>query len=90
MLPICSFAHYNHSVPSQACGPLRSFKRLLTPIGKPQGFGYAEFESPDAMLRAIELLNGLELPSQEAGQPNKTLLVRLRSALPYYHERPLS
>ncbi|KAG8771732.1 hypothetical protein FRC20_000748 [Serendipita sp. 405] len=59
-----------------ACGPLRSFKRLLTPIGKPQGFGFAEFEQPESMLRAIELLNGLELPSQEAGQPSKTLLVR--------------
>lgn len=59
-----------------ACGPLRSFKRLLTPIGKPQGFGFAEFDQPEAMVRAIELLNGTELPSQEAGQPNKKLLVR--------------
>jgi hypothetical protein len=27
------------------------------------------------MLRAIELLNGIELPSQESGQPSKKLLV---------------
>jgi hypothetical protein len=47
----------------------------LTPIGKPQGFGFAEFEQAESMLRAIELLNGLDLPSQESGQPNKNLLV---------------
>ena len=59
----------------KACGQLRSFKRLLTPIGKPQGFGFAEFDSPEAMVRAIELLNGQELPSLETGQPAKKLLV---------------
>ena len=47
----------------------------MTPIGKPQGFGFAEFEQAESMLRAIELLNGLDLPSQESGQPNKNLLV---------------
>ncbi|PVF98479.1 hypothetical protein CPB86DRAFT_797284 [Serendipita vermifera] len=61
---------------NQACGNLRNFKRLLTPIGKPQGFGFAEFDQADSMLRAIELLNGVELPSQESGQPSKKLLVR--------------
>ncbi|KAJ7449520.1 hypothetical protein FB451DRAFT_1530650 [Mycena latifolia] len=26
-----------------ACGPIKSFKRLITPANKPQGFGFAEF-----------------------------------------------
>ncbi|KAF9018967.1 hypothetical protein BDZ89DRAFT_959633 [Hymenopellis radicata] len=59
-----------------ACGPIKSFKRLITPANKPQGFGFAEFEEPDAALRAIELLNGVELPALEDGCANKKLLVK--------------
>ncbi|EJD51004.1 hypothetical protein AURDEDRAFT_121442 [Auricularia subglabra TFB-10046 SS5] len=59
-----------------ACGPVRSFKRLITPAGKPQGFGFAEFEDPDSVARAIDLLNGIELPATEEGCANKQLLVK--------------
>ncbi|KAF9464207.1 hypothetical protein BDZ94DRAFT_1162632 [Collybia nuda] len=59
-----------------ACGPIKSFKRLITPANKPQGFGFAEFEEPDGALRAIKLLNGIELPALEDGCANKKLLVK--------------
>ncbi|KAJ7599897.1 hypothetical protein C8J56DRAFT_909077 [Mycena floridula] len=60
----------------KACGPLKSFKRLITPANKPQGFGFAEFEDPDAALRAIAFLQGQELPALEDGCANKKLLVK--------------
>ncbi|KAL0064284.1 hypothetical protein AAF712_008728 [Marasmius tenuissimus] len=59
-----------------ACGPIKSFKRLITPANKPQGFGFAEFEDPDGALRAVALLNGVELPALEDGCANKKLLVK--------------
>ena len=60
----------------QACGPIASFKRLITPANKPQGFGFAEFQDPDGALRAMMMLNGVELPALEDGCVNKKLLVR--------------
>ena len=60
---------------SQACGPISSFKRLITPANKPQGFGFAEFQDPDGALRAMTLLNNVELPALEDGCVNKKLLV---------------
>jgi RNA-binding protein 25 len=48
---------------------------MITPANKPQGFGFAEFETPDGMIAAIELLNGVELPALEEGCANKKLLV---------------
>ncbi|KAF8877144.1 hypothetical protein CPB84DRAFT_1795235 [Gymnopilus junonius] len=59
-----------------ACGPIKSFKRLITPANKPQGFGFAEFEEPSGALRALALLNGVELPALEDGCANKKLLVK--------------
>ncbi|KAH9947466.1 hypothetical protein B0H21DRAFT_691986 [Amylocystis lapponica] len=59
-----------------ACGPISSFKRLITPANKPQGFGFAEFQDPDSALRATALLNGVELPALEDGCVNKKLLVK--------------
>ncbi|KIY65020.1 hypothetical protein CYLTODRAFT_424707 [Cylindrobasidium torrendii FP15055 ss-10] len=59
-----------------ACGPIQSFKRLITPANKPQGFGFADFADPDSALRAIELLNGVELPALEDGCANKKLLIK--------------
>ncbi|THV03664.1 hypothetical protein K435DRAFT_835728 [Dendrothele bispora CBS 962.96] len=59
-----------------ACGKVNSFKRLITPAGKPQGFGFADFEDPDGALRAVDLLNGVELPALEDGCANKKLLVK--------------
>ncbi|TFK48798.1 hypothetical protein OE88DRAFT_1634215 [Heliocybe sulcata] len=59
-----------------SCGSVKQFKRLITPAGKPQGFGFAEFEDPDGALRAMTLLNGVELPALEDGTANKKLLVK--------------
>ncbi|KAF8158439.1 hypothetical protein B0H34DRAFT_656642 [Crassisporium funariophilum] len=59
-----------------ACGPIKSFKRLITPANKPQGFGFAEFEEPSGALRALDMLNGVELPALEDGCANKKLLVK--------------
>ncbi|KAF9568771.1 hypothetical protein CPC08DRAFT_732474 [Agrocybe pediades] len=59
-----------------ACGTVKSFKRLITPANKPQGFGFAEFEDPSGALRAMKLLNGVELPALEDGCANKKLLVK--------------
>ncbi|KAH9030336.1 hypothetical protein EDB85DRAFT_2246384 [Lactarius pseudohatsudake] len=55
-----------------ACGKVRSFKRLITPANKPQGFGFAEFEDADGALRAMALLNNVELPALEDGCVNKS------------------
>ncbi|KAF8993497.1 hypothetical protein BDQ17DRAFT_1252830 [Cyathus striatus] len=72
-----------------ACGPIKSFKRLITPANKPQGFGFAEFEEPDGAIRALNLLNGVELPALEDGCANKKLLVKAdektRAFLDAYH-----
>jgi RNA-binding protein 25 len=65
----------------KACGQINSFKRLITPANKPQGFGFAEFVEPEGALRALALLNGVELPALEDGCANKKLLVRL---IPYF------
>ncbi|KAF8194190.1 hypothetical protein BJ912DRAFT_1021453 [Pholiota molesta] len=46
-----------------ACGPIKSFKRLITPANKPK--------DPAGALRAIALLNGVELPALEDGCANK-------------------
>jgi RNA-binding protein 25 len=59
----------------QACGPMKPLKRLITPANKPQGFGFCEFQDPDGTLRAMDLLNGVELPALEDGCANKKLLV---------------
>ncbi|KAH9972012.1 hypothetical protein BGW80DRAFT_1173869 [Lactifluus volemus] len=59
-----------------ACGNVKSFKRLITPANKPQGFGFAEFEDPDGALRAMALLNNVELPALEDGCVNKKLLIK--------------
>lgn len=55
---------------------MESFKRLITPANKPQGFGFATFQDADSALRAIDLINGVELPALEDGCVNKKLLVR--------------
>ncbi|KAF7317845.1 hypothetical protein MKEN_00872400 [Mycena kentingensis (nom. inval.)] len=41
-----------------------------------QGFGFAEFEEPDGALRALALLNNVELPALEDGCANKKLLIK--------------
>jgi RNA recognition motif len=64
---LCVKNEQSFTVVSQACGPLNSFKRLITPANKPQGFGFAEFQDPEGALRALQLLNGVELPALEDG-----------------------
>ncbi|KAI0265672.1 hypothetical protein BC834DRAFT_924244 [Gloeopeniophorella convolvens] len=59
-----------------SCGVVKSFKRLITPANKPQGFGFAEYEDADGALRAMALLNNIELPALEDGCVNKKLLVK--------------
>ncbi|KAF8551136.1 hypothetical protein OG21DRAFT_1418503 [Imleria badia] len=59
-----------------ACGPVKSFKRLITPANKPQGFGFAEYEDPDSAIRCLALLQGIELPALEDGCANKKLLIK--------------
>ncbi len=66
----------------QACGPIKPFKRMITPANKPQGFGFAEFEDSDGMIRAMQLLNGVDLPAVEDGCASKKLLVSLRQLVP--------
>jgi RNA-binding protein 25 len=48
---------------------------MITPANKPQGFGFVEFEEPDGMIRAMQLLNGVDLPAMEEGCASKKLLV---------------
>lgn len=55
---------------------------------KPQGFGFAEFEDPGGAIRAMELLNNVELPALEDGCVNKKLLVRFVN--PSYLYQPTS
>ena len=52
---------------------------MITPANKPQGFGFAEYTDPDGALRAMTLLNGVELPALEDGCVNKKLLVSTAS-----------
>ncbi|KIO02958.1 hypothetical protein M404DRAFT_638155, partial [Pisolithus tinctorius Marx 270] len=59
-----------------ACGPMKAFKRLITPANKPQGFGFVEYEDPDSAIRCINLLNGVELPALEDGCASKKLLIK--------------
>lgn len=53
---------------AQACGRSNGSSRARL-------FGFAEFESPEAMVPAIELLNRQEFPSLELGQLTEKLLV---------------
>ena len=54
---------------------LLAFKRLITAANKPQGFGFATFDSAEAAARAVKLLEGVELPGMEEGAINKKLHV---------------
>ncbi|WVQ71288.1 hypothetical protein IAR50_000814 [Cryptococcus sp. DSM 104548] len=64
-----------------ACGPLYELKRVSGASGKPQAFGFASFENPDIVLRAIRCLNGVELPDvtpegKATGASSKKLIVK--------------
>jgi RNA recognition motif-containing protein len=70
----------------QVCGPLKSWKRAADPTsGKPKGFGFAEYETAEGVLRAMRLLKDYPLDGQE-------LLVRNICNLPriwYIQRLPL-
>ncbi|GHJ85627.1 hypothetical protein NliqN6_2029 [Naganishia liquefaciens] len=46
----------------QACGPLHKLNRVTNASGKQAGFGFAEFEDPEVVLRCLKCLHGTELP----------------------------
>ncbi|EPQ25915.1 uncharacterized protein PFL1_06589 [Pseudozyma flocculosa PF-1] len=56
----------------EACGSLRNLKRVS------KAFGFAEYSEPDAVLRAINVLNGRELPAMgpdaKSAQPKKLVV----------------
>ncbi|KAL7412506.1 hypothetical protein BDY24DRAFT_393154 [Mrakia frigida] len=60
-----------------ACGPLKMLKRVRGATGKPQAFGFAEYQDPDSVLRALVVLSGVELPDLENRGPGKKLLVKV-------------
>ncbi|KAL6969471.1 hypothetical protein U1Q18_029183 [Sarracenia purpurea var. burkii] len=50
----------------QLCGPVKNWKRVQDPTtGTPKGFGFCEFESAEGVLRALRLLNKLNVDGQE-------------------------
>lgn len=54
---------------------MKSLTRQKAANGKLQGFGFLEFQEPDAVARALKLLQGKTIPAQEPDQPNKALVV---------------
>lgn len=51
---------------AKLCGPVRSWKRPQDPTnGSLKGFGFCEFESAEGVLRALRLLNKLNIDGQE-------------------------
>ncbi|KAJ9108756.1 hypothetical protein QFC21_000076 [Naganishia friedmannii] len=46
----------------ETCGPLVKINRPTGKAGKPQAFGFAEFEDPEVVLRCLKCLQGVELP----------------------------
>ncbi|KAI8825744.1 uncharacterized protein EV422DRAFT_491626 [Fimicolochytrium jonesii] len=41
-----------------ACGPVRSWKRMSDPTGKPKGFGFCVYENAESVSRALRILGG--------------------------------
>ncbi|XP_016437011.2 RNA-binding motif protein 25 isoform X1 [Nicotiana tabacum] len=65
----------------QLCGPVRSWKRAQDPTnGSLKGFGFCEFESAEGVLRALRLLNKLNIDGQE-------LMLNVNQATRDYLER---
>ncbi|KAE9613388.1 putative RNA recognition motif domain, PWI domain-containing protein [Lupinus albus] len=65
----------------QLCGPIKSWKRPQDlSSGTPKGFGFYEFESAEGILRALRLLNKLNVDGQE-------LMINVNQAMKEYLER---
>ncbi|EPS71669.1 hypothetical protein M569_03088 [Genlisea aurea] len=62
----------------ELCGPVKSWKRPQDPTGTLKGFGFCEFETAEGVLRALRLLNKLNVDGQElmlnVNQPTRVYL----------------
>ncbi|XP_073149223.1 RNA-binding motif protein 25 isoform X2 [Henckelia pumila] len=64
----------------QLCGPVKSWKRVQDPTnGTLKGFGFCEFEFAEGVLRAMRLLNKLNVDGQE-------LMLKVNQATSVYLE----
>lgn len=60
------FIHIYHSISSQFCGDVAFWRRVTDPTtGQLKGFAFCDFKSPEGVLRALRLLNGLELDEHQ-------------------------
>ncbi|KZT37848.1 hypothetical protein SISSUDRAFT_1062507 [Sistotremastrum suecicum HHB10207 ss-3] len=64
----------------KTCGPVRSFISYNKPTALPDttvpvGYGFVEYADPDSVIRALTLLNGLELPSLKQETETRKLRV---------------
>lgn len=57
---------------------------MKDPSGNPKGFGFAEYEDPDSVLRTLRVLGGeedthkgLTLTAMDGSQKQKTLIVSI-------------
>ncbi|GAB2214235.1 hypothetical protein Droror1_Dr00018576 [Drosera rotundifolia] len=65
----------------ELCGPVKDWKRAQDPTtGALKGFGFCEFESAEGVLRALRLLNKLNIDGQE-------LMLNIDKATKEYLER---
>ncbi|ORY93634.1 hypothetical protein BCR43DRAFT_478816 [Syncephalastrum racemosum] len=67
----------------KACGTLVNWKRTKDPSGNPKGFGFAEYEDADSVLRALKVLggdegfhDGLLFTGRDESQTQKKLIVK--------------
>lgn len=60
----------------QAAGPLIAIKRIRDANGVPKAFGFAEYSDGESVLRCLELINNIPLPSGQPGVPDRNLSVK--------------
>lgn len=81
----------------QVCGPLRRWRRVRDTQGAPKAFGFCEYQTADAVLRALRVLGGgddstqaLELPDPTGQGVTRRLVVKAddatRSSLDEYEK----